>query len=76
MIMEGFMHINITEKLKQELMPVKKKKSLADSTNNSQERMLDLKIELNDNEEFNISHISLSAVTKKSTKEVPFLCPM
>jgi hypothetical protein len=69
-IMEGFMHINITEKLKQELMPVKKKKSLADSTNNPQEKMLDLKIELNDNEEFNISHISLSAVTKKSTKEL------
>lgn len=55
------MHIDITEKLKQGLSAKKKK---------SAPNVLHLEIELNDNEEFNISHISLSAVTKKSTKEV------
>ena len=34
------------------------------------ERMITLQVELHDNEEFNISHISISAVVKKSTNEV------
>lgn len=34
------------------------------------ERMIKLQVELHDNEEFNISHISISAVVKKSTNEV------
>lgn len=61
------MHIDITEKLKQGLSskPVKKKMPSSVAPD-----MLQLEIELNDNEEFNISHISLSAVTKKSTNEV------
>lgn len=34
------------------------------------ERMIKLEVELHDNEEYNISHISISAVAKKSTNEV------
>lgn len=34
------------------------------------ERMINLQVELHDNEELNISHISISAVAKKSTNEV------
>ncbi|CAO0803598.1 unnamed protein product [Mucor circinelloides] len=34
------------------------------------ERMINLQVELHDNEELNISHISISAVAKKSTNEL------
>lgn len=34
------------------------------------ERMIKLEVELHDNEEYNISHISISAVAKKSINEV------
>jgi hypothetical protein len=34
------------------------------------EKIIKLEVELHDNEEYNISHISISAVAKKSTNEV------
>lgn len=52
-------------------------KPIEDSPSNNQkskptppERMITLQVELHDNEELNISHISISAVVKKSTNEV------
>ncbi|KAI9480874.1 MAG: hypothetical protein EXX96DRAFT_481419, partial [Benjaminiella poitrasii] len=66
-----FMHVDITEKLI-ECLAKKPSTELVenDSDNFIKEENIQLEVELHDNEEYNISHISISAVIKKSTDEL------
>lgn len=103
MVNEGFMHIDITEKLKHFINLASKKSTAskpgvqtpsndkvskqtlvhhynAATTNKSPPPALKItpyksirfEIKLADNDEYNISHISISAVTRRSTNEVKY----
>lgn len=87
MVNEGFMHIDITEKLKHFIRLgskrptvcnnqlskeslVKRCKTTPSSLKITAHKSIKFEIKLADNDEYNISHISISAVTKRTTDEV------
>ncbi|KAI7899528.1 uncharacterized protein BX663DRAFT_441075, partial [Cokeromyces recurvatus] len=71
-MVEGFMHVNITKSLKECLVDSLLNHSKEDSNKSTtlSSARIQLEIELHDNEEYNINHISISAVIKKSTDKL------